>query len=187
VNTRVLAATNQDPEALVREGKFRADLFFRLNVVPITLPALRERTEDVPCLAEHFLSLACRRTGKNVKFSEAALVTLQLYDWPGNVRELENMVERLVIMSATDTIEVNDLPGQVRTPSARLAAVAAAATGKPSDHIDLADTLSRIEATLIGRAMKAANGNKTRAAEALGLNRTTLIDKLKRVGSEQPD
>jgi DNA-binding NtrC family response regulator len=90
-------------------------------------------------------------------------------------------------MSATDTIEVNDLPGQVRTPSARLAAVAAAATGKPSDHIDLADTLSRIEATLIGRAMKAANGNKTRAAEALGLNRTTLIDKLKRVGSEQPD
>jgi DNA-binding NtrC family response regulator len=187
VNTRVLAATNQDPEALVREGKFRADLFFRLNVVPITLPALRERTEDVPRLAEHFLGLACRRTGKNVKFSEAALVTLQLYDWPGNVRELENMVERLVIMSATDTIGVNDLPGQVRTPSARLAAVAAAATGKPSDHIDLADTLSRIEATLIGRAMKAANGNKTRAAEALGLNRTTLIDKLKRVGSEQPD
>ena len=187
VNTRVLAATNQDPEALVREGKFRADLFFRLNVVPITLPALRERTEDVPRLAEHFLTLACRHTGKNVKFSEAALVTLQLYDWPGNVRELENMVERLVILSATDTIGVSDLPVQVRTPSARLAAVAAAATGTPGDHIDLAATLSRIEATLIARAMKAANGNKTRAAEALGLNRTTLIDKLKRVGTEQPD
>jgi DNA-binding NtrC family response regulator len=187
VNTRVLAATNQDPEALVREGKFRADLFFRLNVVPITLPALRERTEDIPRLAEHFITLACRRTGKNVKFSEAALVTLQLYDWPGNVRELENMVERLVIMSATDTIGVNDLPTQVRTPSARLAAVAAAATGTPGDHIDLAATLSRIEAALIARAMKAANGNKTRAAEALGLNRTTLIDKLKRVGTEQPD
>ena len=187
VNTRVLAATNQNPEALVREGKFRADLFFRLNVVPITLPALRERTEDIPRLAEHFLTLACRRTGKNVKFSEAALVTLQLHDWPGNVRELENMVERLVIMSATETIGVNDLPSHVRTPSARLAAVAAAATGTPGDHIDLAATLSRIEATLIARAMKAANGNKTRAAEALGLNRTTLIDKLKRVGTEQPD
>jgi DNA-binding NtrC family response regulator len=124
VNTRVLAATNQDPEALVREGKFRADLFFRLNVVPITLPALRERTEDVPRLAEHFLALACRRTGKNVKFSEAALVTLQLYDWPGNVRELENMVERLVILSATDTIGVNDLPrtwpqSQPRPPARR--------------------------------------------------------------------
>jgi DNA-binding NtrC family response regulator len=187
VNARVLAATNQDPEALVREGKFRADLFFRLNVVPITLPALRERTEDIPRLAEHFLALACRRTGKNVQFSEAALVTLQLYDWPGNVRELENMVERLVIMSPTDSIAVGDLPSQVRTPSARLAAVAAAATGTPGDHIDLAATLSRIEATLIARAMKAANGNKTRAAEALGLNRTTLIDKLKRVGSEQQD
>jgi DNA-binding NtrC family response regulator len=138
-------------------------------------------------LAEHFLALACRRTGKNVNFSEAALVTLQLYDWPGNVRELENMVERLVIMSATDTIGVSDLPIHVRTPSARLAAVAAAATGTPGDHIDLAATLTRIEATLIARAMKAANGNKTRAAEALGLNRTTLIDKLKRVGTEQPD
>ncbi|MGB8298160.1 MAG: sigma-54 dependent transcriptional regulator [Polyangia bacterium] len=187
VNTRVLAATNQDPEALVREGKFRADLFFRLNVVPITLPALRERTEDVPRLAEHFLALACRHTGKNVKFSEAALVTLQLYDWPGNVRELENTIERLVILSASDTIGVVDLPDQVRTPSARLAAVAAAATGTPGDHIDLAATLSRIEATLIARAMKAANGNKTRAAEALGLNRTTLIDKLKRVGTDPPD
>jgi len=186
VNTRVLAATNQDPEALVREGKFRADLFFRLNVVPITLPGLRERTEDVPRLAEHFLALACRHTGKNVKFSEAALVTLQLYDWPGNVRELENMVERLVILSPSDTIGVADLPDQVRTPSARLAAVAAAATGTPGDHIDLAATLSRIEATLIARAMKAANGNKTRAAEALGLNRTTLIDKLKRVGTDPP-
>ena len=186
VNTRVLAATNQDPEALVREGKFRADLFFRLNVVPITLPALRERTEDVPRLAEHFLAQACRHTGKNVKFSEAALVTLQLHDWPGNVRELENMVERLVILSASDTIAVADLPDQVRTPSARLAAVATAATGMPGDHIDLAGTLSRIEATLIARAMKAANGNKTRAAEALGLNRTTLIDKLKRVGTDPP-
>jgi len=187
VNTRVLAATNQDPEVLVREGKFRADLFFRLNVVPITLPGLRERTEDVPRLAEHFLALACRHTGKNVKFSEAALVTLQLYDWPGNVRELENIVERLVILSPSDTIGVADLPDQVRTPSARLAAVAAAATGTPGDHIDLAATLSRIEATLIARAMKAANGNKTRAAEALGLNRTTLIDKLKRVGTDPPD
>jgi DNA-binding NtrC family response regulator len=187
VNTRVLAASNQDPEALVREGKFRADLFFRLNVVPITLPALRERTEDVPRLAEHFLAQACRHTGKNVKFSEAALVTLQLYDWPGNVRELENMVERLVILSASDTVAVAHLPDQVRTPSARLAAVAAAATGTPGDHIDLAGTLSRIEATLIARAMKAANGNKTRAAEALGLNRTTLIDKLKRVGTDPPD
>jgi DNA-binding NtrC family response regulator len=187
VNTRVLASTNQDPEALVREGRFRADLFFRLNVVPITLPALRERTEDIPRLAEHFLVMACRRTGKNVRFSEAALVTLQLHDWPGNVRELENMVERLVILSATDTIEVNDLPRHVRTPSASLAAVAAAATGTPGDHIDLASTLSRIEATLIARAMKASNGNKTRAAEALGLNRTTLIDKLKRAGNEPSD
>jgi two-component system, NtrC family, response regulator HydG len=184
VNTRVLAATNQDPQALVREGRFRADLYFRLNVVPITVPPLRDRTEDVPRLAEHFLAQACRHAGKNVRFSEAALVALQLYEWPGNVRELENMVERLVIMSASEIIEVNTLPHHVRTPSASLAANAA--TGKTGDHIDLSATLSRIEATLIARAMKAANGNKTRAAEALGLNRTTLIDKLKRAGNEPP-
>jgi DNA-binding NtrC family response regulator len=185
INTRVLAATNQDPQALVREGRFRADLYFRLNVVPITVPPLRERTEDVPRLAEHFLTQARRHSGKCVRFSEAALVTLQLYEWPGNVRELENMVERLVIMSASEVIEVNHLPQYVRTPSASLAAnVAAGTTG---DHIDLSATLSRIEATLIARAMKAANGNKTRAAEALGLNRTTLIDKLKRVGNEPSD
>ena len=185
INTRVLAATNQDPQALVREGRFRADLYFRLNVVPITVPPLRERTEDIPRLAEHFLIQACRHSGKTVRFSEAALVTLQLYDWPGNVRELENMVERLVIMSASDLIEVNHLPQHVRTPSASLAA--SVATGTTGDHIDLSATLSRIEATLIARAMKAANGNKTRAAEALGLNRTTLIDKLKRVGNEPSD
>jgi DNA-binding NtrC family response regulator len=182
INTRVLAATNQDPQALVRDGRFRADLYFRLNVVPITVPPLRERSEDVPRLAEHFLVQACRHSGKVVRFSEAALVTLQLYEWPGNVRELENMVERLVIMSASEVIEVNHLPQHVRTPSASLAATVA--TGATGDHIDLSATLSRIEATLIARAMKAANGNKTRAAEALGLNRTTLIDKLKRAGNE---
>jgi DNA-binding NtrC family response regulator len=185
VNTRVLAATNQDPQALVREGRFRADLYFRLNVVPITVPPLRDRTEDVPRLAEHFLAQACRHSGKNVRFSEAALVALQLYEWPGNVRELENMVERLVIMSAYEVIEVKHLPQHVLTPSASLAATVA--TGTTGDHIDLSATLSRIEATLIARAMKAANGNKTRAAEALGLNRTTLIDKLKRASNEPSD
>jgi len=96
---------------------------------PSHLPALRERTEDVPRLAEHFLVLACRHTSKNVKFSEAALVTLQLYDWPGNVAaSLENMVERLVILSATDTIGVNDLPDHVRTP------LGAPGCGRSGDH-----------------------------------------------------
>ncbi len=182
VDTRVVAASNSDLQALVKEGKFRSDLFFRLNVVPITLPALRERAEDVPPLCQHFLASANRRTKRNVTLSEAAMVALQLYDWPGNVRELENLVERLVILNRTDVIGVDDLPRNLRTPATDLAA--AVASDAPADGIDLPATLARIEVVLIERAMRAANGNKTRAAELLGLSRTTLFDKLKRAGIE---
>ncbi|MGO9664207.1 MAG: sigma-54-dependent transcriptional regulator [Polyangia bacterium] len=185
VDTRVVAASNSDLQALVKEGKFRSDLFFRLNVVPIALPALRERAEDVPSLCQHFLASANRRTKRNVTLSEAALVALQLYNWPGNVRELENLVERLVILSRTDVIGVEDLPRNLRAPAADLAAEVASAS--PAEGIDLPATLARIEVVLIERAMRAANGNKTRAAELLGLSRTTLFDKLKRAGIEPGD
>jgi len=185
VDTRVVAASNSDLQALVKQGKFRSDLFFRLNVVPIILPALRERAEDVPSLCRHFLASANRRTNRNVVLSEAALVALQLYDWPGNVRELENLVERLVILSRTDVIGVEDLPRGLRTPASELAATVT--SDAPSEGIDLPATLARIEVVLIERAMRAANGNKTRAAELLGLSRTTLFDKLKRAGIESGD
>ncbi|HEX7599283.1 MAG TPA: sigma-54 dependent transcriptional regulator [Polyangia bacterium] len=182
VNTRVVAASNQDLEGLVKEGKFRSDLFFRLNVVPILLPALRERAEDVLPLAQHFLASANRRSHKNITLSEAALIALQLYSWPGNVRELENLIERMVILNRTGVIGIEDLPPSVRSSSADLAA--ASATSSPSEAIDLVATLARIEAALIDRAMRTSGGNKTRAAELLGLSRTTLLDKLKRAGGE---
>ncbi len=185
VDTRVVAASNSDLQALAKEGKFRSDLFFRLNVVPITLPALRERAEDVPSLCQHFLASANRRTKRNVAISEAALVALQLYDWPGNVRELENLVERLVILNRSDVVGVEDLPRNLRTPAADLAATVT--SDSPAEGIDLPATLARIEVVLIERAMRAANGNKTRAAELLGLSRTTLFDKLKRAGIEPGD
>jgi DNA-binding NtrC family response regulator len=181
VDTRVVAASNQDLEALVRQGKFRSDLYFRLNVVPILLPALRERAGDVPRLAAHFLASANRRAQKNVAFSEAALLALQLYNWPGNVRELENLVERMTIMNRTGVIGLDDLPASVRGVASDLAATAAEGPG--GQAIDLVATLAKIESALIDRAMRAAGGNKTRAAELLGLSRTTLLDKLKRVAT----
>jgi two-component system NtrC family response regulator len=185
VDTRVVAASNSDLQALVKQGKFRSDLFFRLNVVPITLPSLRERAEDVRPLCQHFLASANRRARRNVALSEAALAALQLYDWPGNVRELENLVERLVILNRTGVVGVEDLPRNLRTPAADLAA--AVVSDFSADGIDLPATLARIEVVLIERAMRAANGNKTHAAELLGLSRTTLFDKLKRVGIEPAD
>jgi two-component system response regulator AtoC len=188
VNVRVVAASNQDLEGLVKEGKFRNDLFFRLNVVPILLPALRERAEDVPQLARHFLASANRRSQKNITLSEPALVALQLYAWPGNVRELENLIERMVILNRTGVIGIEDMPPAVRNPSADLLASSARGSGNAQGNgeaIDLVATLARMEAALIDRAMRTSGGNKTRAAELLGLSRTTLLDKLKRAGGEQ--
>jgi sigma-54 specific flagellar transcriptional regulator A len=185
VDARVVAASNSNLQALIKEGKFRSDLFYRLNVVPITLPALRERAEDVPALCQHFLASANRRTKRNVVLSEAALVALQLYDWPGNVRELENLVERLVILNRTGVVGVEDLRLNLHTPSGDLAATVA--SDSSAEGIDLPATLARIEVVLIERAMRTANGNKARAAELLGLSRTTLFDKLKRAGIEPAD
>ena len=185
VDARVVAASNSNLQALIKEGKFRSDLFYRLNVVPITLPALRERAEDVPALCQHFLASANRRTKRNVVLSEAALVALQLYDWPGNVRELENLVERMVILNRTGVVGVEDLRHNLHTPSADLAATVASDCS--AEGIDLPATLARIEVVLIERAMRTANGNKTRAAELLGISRTTLFDKLKRAGIEPAD
>ena len=184
VNTRVVAASNQNLEALVKEGKFRADLFFRLNVVPIVLPALRERAEDVPPLAQHFLVSANRRCQKHVVLSEAALLALQLYSWPGNVRELENLIERMTILNRTGVIGLEELPAGVRGVASELAA--GTVVLPPGEAIDLVATLARIEAALIDRAIHNAGGNKTRAAELLGLSRTTLLDKLKRLPPSNP-
>jgi two-component system response regulator AtoC len=178
VSTRVVAATNQDLEAQVQQGKFRPDLYYRLNVVPIALPALRERPGDVPLLVRHFLGAANRRLGRQVAMAEGALVCLSLYRWPGNVRELENLIERLVILDRTGSIEVTDLPTRLVSPERSLAGQAAQALQHGA--IDLGKTMAQIESMLIATALRIEDGNKSRAADRLGLSRTTLLDKLKR-------
>ena len=178
VSTRVVAATNQDLEARVQQGLFRADLYYRLNVVPLKLPALRERPIDIPLLVQHFLGASNRRLGRQVNVSEAAMACLSLYAWPGNVRELENLIERMVILDRTGRIEPADLPAAMATPERMNAGQAAEALRHGA--IDLNRTMAQIENMLIAAALRAEDGNKSRAAERLGLSRTTLLDKLKR-------
>lgn len=180
VDVRIVAATNVDLESMVKEGRFRHDLYYRLEVLPIRLPSLRERAEDILPLTRHFLDAVNRRLGTSAVIAEDALALLKIYHWPGNVREMENLFERLVILNRTGTIISDDLPARMRTqnPSSREVAEASAALAQGS--IDLTATLSAIESSLIEQALRQAEGNKTRAAELLGLSRTTLVDKLKR-------
>jgi len=180
VDVRIIAATNVDLESMVRVGRFRQDLYYRLEVLPIHLPALRERFADILPLARHFLDAANRRLGANAVIAEDALAVLKLYSWPGNVREMENLFERLVILNRTGTITTDDLPKRMQTQSPSSEEVAAASAALARGAIDLTATLAAIEGTLIEQALRQAEGNKTRAAELLGLSRTTLIDKLKR-------
>jgi two-component system response regulator AtoC len=179
IDVRIIAATNVDLESMSQQGKFRQDLYYRLEVLPIQLPALRERIEDIPLLARHFLDDANRRMGASVEVAEDAMAILKLYLWPGNVREMENLIERLVILDRSGTITAADLPPRVRKDQTTTA-VAAAAAELARGSIDLTATLAAIEATLIEQALRQAKGNRTHAAESLGLSRTTLVDKLKR-------
>ena len=180
IDVRIIAASNLDLETMVREGRFRQDLFFRLEVLPVRLPALRERREDVPLLAAHFLDDANRRLQKTVTLGEDALMILSLYAWPGNVREMENLFERLVIMDRTGTISAGDLPERMRGDGLCAEAATHAASQLAHGSIDLATTLAALEGSLIEQALRQAGGNKTHAAESLGLSRTTFIDKRKR-------
>jgi two-component system NtrC family response regulator len=180
VDVRVVAATNVDLESMLAQGRFRQDLYYRLEVLPIRIPALRERFADILPLARHFLDAANRRLGTTVAIGEDALTLLKLYTWPGNVREMENLFERLVILNRTGTITNADLPKRMQTQSASSGAASAAGTALERGAIDLPATLATIEDSLIEQALRQAEGNRTRAAEMLGLSRTTLIDKLKR-------
>jgi len=180
IDVRIIAATNVDLEAMVAAGTFRRDLFYRLEVLPITIPALRDRLEDIPLFARHFLDAANRRFGLDVSIDEETLALIKLYSWPGNVREMENLFERLVILSKGGTIRAADLPERMRRARPENDAAVAASAALAGGAIDLVATLATIEASLIEQALRQAEGNKTRAAELLGLNRTTLIDKLKR-------
>ncbi len=176
VDVRVLSATNRHLAQRMAEGQFREDLFYRLNVIEVMLPALRDRGEDVLPLAEHFLVEAAKRTGKPIRsFEEAALKILVGYSWPGNVRELENVVERAVALAETATIRPEDLPPQVRERKSVDVLQGALARNL---------TLAELEREYIHRMLTAEGGNKTRAAQRLGLDRKTLYRKLEEYGKE---
>ena len=170
-DVRVVAATNRKLEALVAEGKFRADLYYRLNVVPLQLPPLRDRREDIPALAAHFLQ------GKGRHFSPAALEALQRYNWPGNVRELQNLIGRLAVLRPEGELQLEDLPPGIRGAPPQ----AQAPQSLPPEGIDLYAVLAEVEDRLIHEALERAQGNRNQAARSLGLNRTTLVEKIKRM------
>jgi DNA-binding NtrC family response regulator len=180
VDLRVIAATNRNLEELVQQNRFREDLFYRLNVIPIRVPPLRERVSDIPLLARHFLQESSRKQKKPVKrLSPAALNLLQQYPWPGNIRELENLMERLDILTEGQVIEVADLPEKFqRLP---LPAVEAAPV-LPPRGLPLTATVQAFERRLILQALESSHWVKSRAAALLNLNRTTLLEKMKKQG-----
>jgi DNA-binding NtrC family response regulator len=177
-DVRLIAATNKNLETLVREGKFRDDLFFRLNVVRITMPPLRERKEDIPILVRGFLRHFCRANEKPpLDLTPDAMDALLTYNWPGNVRELRTAIEHGVVMSTGQKIALRDLPMAVRqaagTASPR-GISAAEAFGTKSSPLDLRET----EKKLIMQALATTNGNVTAAAKRLGISRRTLHRKI---------
>jgi|UniRef100_A0A7C3WST6 DNA-binding NtrC family response regulator len=185
VDIRVIAATNQDLETLVSQGRFREDLFYRLNVIPIRVPPLRERPSDIPLLAAHFLQEFSRKKKKPLKrLSPGALDLLQRYPWPGNVRELENLMERLVILCEGDTVQAGDLPERFR--SGWPTAAGSVPADFPEHGVHLTEAVQNYERRLILMALEKSNWVKSRAAQLLHLNRTTLIEKMKKQKIQPP-
>jgi len=184
IDVRILAATNRNLENEVTSGRFRADLFWRLNVIPVELPPLRRRLSDIPLLVDGFVRNANERHKRRVAGLDAdAMALLRAYAWPGNIRELENLIERLVIVKAAGALSVADLPAALRVPRATPASMAAASSPGielPQSGTDLRAMLEAVEDRMITEALERTAGNKNRAAELLGLNRTTLVEKLRR-------
>lgn len=173
VDVRIIAATNKDLLSLIKKGVFREDLYYRLNVLTIAIPPLRERKEDILLLGQHFSKKFAKEFGKSApRFSENALQVLKSYYWPGNARELENIIQRLVIMSEGDIIDVPDLPSLMRFSALR--------------GVGPNRTLAAVEAEYILSVLASVNNNKTRAAEILGIDRKTLREKLKKIEHPPP-
>ncbi|MGB3398837.1 MAG: sigma-54 dependent transcriptional regulator [Candidatus Deferrimicrobiaceae bacterium] len=185
VDVRVIAATNKDLEKEIAEGRFRQDLFFRLNVIPVHVPPLRERVEDIPVLAEHFIRKYAKGSGRRIQgFRADAMDALERHSWPGNVRELENLVERLVVLNRDGWFEKKDLPAAMLPRKDRDG-------GKSAERLrngglDFRKAREDFENGLIREALSLCGGNKNRAAALLGLKRTTLLEMLKRKGFHGP-
>ena len=184
VDVRIIAATNQDLEQAVHDRRFRQDLFYRLHVIPIHIPPLRERRSDIPLLVNHFIAQfnELRRT-EIAGMEEEAVARMTEYDWPGNIRELENMIERLVVLKKQGWITMSDLPERtLKLPASKALETQEHFIRFSEDGINLTKELEQYENQLIGEALRKANGITSKAAQLLQLNRTTLVEKLKRKG-----
>ncbi|MBC7187946.1 MAG: sigma-54-dependent Fis family transcriptional regulator [Calditrichaeota bacterium] len=176
VDVRVIAATNRDLRRCVQEGTFREDLYYRLSVIPIYLPSLRERKEDIPLLARHFLQKYNQRRKRDIHdISPSAMQLLCNYHWPGNVRELENVIERAVVIEDSDQITPDSLPAHLRVEE----------KAAPADQFQIR-TLEELEKEHITRTLKATDWNRSRAAQLLGIDRKTLYEKIKRYQIKTP-
>ncbi|MGD9764898.1 MAG: sigma-54 interaction domain-containing protein [Candidatus Binatia bacterium] len=178
VDVRVIAASNRDLASEVEKGRFREDLFYRLQVIPILLPPLRERRSDIPVLVHHFLDkYNAKHEARRCQVADDAMVHLWEYDWPGNVRELENLIERMVVLSEDGVIRVDSLPANIRS------FISEKKIPRPTlteEGIDLNRAVEEFEYRLIDEALRRTKGNKQAAARLLGLKRTTLVAKLRR-------
>jgi DNA-binding NtrC family response regulator len=190
-DVRVIAATHRDLTAMVKANTFREDFYYRLNVIDVKLPALRERAGDIPLLTEHFIAVANARHGTHVVGAQPEVVeALQRYGWPGNVRELGNVIERMVIFQKRGHLEVAGVPALVTksamapspspSPSPLAHGTPPAGTQLPADGVDLRAVVAHLEESLIVQALERTGGNRNAAAQLLGLNRTTLVEKIKR-------
>jgi transcriptional regulator with GAF, ATPase, and Fis domain len=193
VNARILAATNKDLAKATREGSFREDLFYRLNVIPLNIPPLRKRKEDILHLARYFIGIFSMRKGREpLAMHPDTVECICNYSWPGNVRELENMMERIVILDDDGIITREDIPEHIFTVCRNSEEEAAAdnnvqqwsheGVAFPQEGVDLNAVLEEIEKRIIIQALERAGGVKKKAATLLGLNRTTLLEKLKKKG-----
>lgn len=178
VDCRVILATNENLERLVAEGRFRQDLYYRINVINIELPSLRERISDIPLLAQHFLDVVREDSGRPVQgFTDEALAAMQRYRWPGNVRELQNVVERAVLLGKGDRVRLEDLP-------ATLLAGSPITPSQPIGSRTLKQALEEPERRIILEVLESNDWNRQQTADILGINRTTLYKKMKRLGLE---
>ena len=182
VNTRIILATNEDLSTAVAEGRFRQDLYYRVNVINIELPALRQRISDIPTLVQHFLGKVCDEENKNIEgFDAAAMQALHEYSWPGNVRELQNIVERAVLLGAGPTLGLNDLPAHINSCSSNTLTIAPV-----GERQTLKQALEGPERQIILQCLRENNWNRNATAEQLAVNRTTLYKKMKKLGLENP-
>ncbi len=186
IKARIVAATNRDLAGMVEKGGFRKDLFYRLNVVNLRLPPLRDRREDIPLLAAHFLDGISRENGRKFTLSDEVLRTMMHYDWPGNVRELQNSIERACALSSGPVIHLGDLPTQLQQQGLEARRAAAGSESEGSECAPQVKTLAELEREAILGAIRTLRGDKLQAARLLGIGKTTLYRKLKEYGIADP-